>query len=121
MNRFLIAQQNITIDGKFTREPQDGDEWYNIADNRYGPQTAYTYLSEATSNWTNIPIIENFNYFDEGNQGDSNYGYQSIVTTFDDLKRKYITTISPLSSNYGEPKIYENIGTLYTLTLVTQV
>ena len=109
----LIAQQNITIDGIFTSEPQDNDEWYvtssNSNDNRYGPQKAYTYLSTATSNWTNIPIIESFTYLDEGNQSNSNYGYQGITTTLDSESGNYITTITPFSSDYGEPVTYENM------------
>ena len=109
----LIAQQNIAPDGTFTGEPQTGDEWYvtlsNSYDNRYGPQTAYTYLIQATSNWTNIPIIERFNYLDEGNQSNSTYGYQSLVTSLDNSTGKYITTITPYSSEYGNPVTYENM------------
>ena len=45
------------------------DQWYDGAmENRYGPRTAYKYLSKATDIWTNIPIIENFCYEDEGNK-----------------------------------------------------
>ena len=106
----LIAQQNITIDGNFTSEPQDNDEWYvSSQDNRYGPQTAYTYLSGATSNWTNIPIIESFSYLDEGNQSNSSYGYQGITTTLDSESGNYITTITPLSASYGDPVTYTNM------------
>ena len=109
----LIAEQNITIDGIYTEEPQEGDEWYltsdNSYDNRYGPQTSYKYLSKATSNWTNVPIIENFNYADEGNQNNSLYGYQSIVTELNKTTGKYITTIIPYSSDYGNPVTYENM------------
>ena len=111
----LIAEQNITPDGKFTREPQDGDEWYESEtgsyDNRYGPQTAYTYLSKATNNWTNIPIIESFYYEDEGHKEDSTNGYQSIKTEYDKILKKYITTITPYSSSYGPPVTYENMRT----------
>ena len=109
----LIAEQNITIDGEYTSEPQDGDEWYmtesNPYDNRYGPQKAYTYLNEAVSNWINIPIIENFNYEDEGHKENSIYGYQNIKTELDETTGKYITTITPLSSSYGNQKKYENM------------
>ena len=109
----LIAEQNIASDGTFTREPQDGDEWNVITNynsyNRTGPQNAYKYLSKATSNWINIPIIENLNYLDEGNQRDSSYGYQSIITSLNKEKSKYITTITPLSSNYGNPVMFEGM------------
>ena len=66
-------------------------------------------MSNATNNWTNIPIIESFDYLDEGNQSKSTYGYQSIVTKLDELTGKYITTIIPYSSDYGNPVTYENI------------
>ena len=111
----LIAEQNITIDGTFTSEPQANDEWYvtssNSYDNRYGPQKAYTYLSAATNDWTNIPVIESFNYLDEGNQSNSSYGYQSIITELDESTGKYITTITPYSTSYGYPVTYENLRT----------
>ena len=109
----LIAEQNIATDGTFTSEPQDNNEWYvtssNAYDNRYGPITAYDYLSEATSNWTNIPIIENFVYEDEGHVEDSTYGYQSIITALDNSTGKYKTTITSYSSDYGNPVTYENM------------
>ena len=109
----LIAEKNITLTGQYTSELEDNDEWYvassDLYNNRYGPQTAYTYLSNATNNWTNIPIIESFDYLDEGNQSKSTYGYQSIVTKLDELTGKYITTIIPYSSDYGNPVTYENI------------
>ena len=110
----LIAEQNITLDGEYTKEPQDNDNWYAnadtiLSDNRYGPKTAYDYLTTATNNWTNIPIIENFDYDDEGYKKDSSYGYQSIITEKDNQTGKYITTITPYSSDYGAPVIYENM------------
>ena len=109
----LIAEQNITIDGIFTSEPQDADEWYvtssNSYDNRYGPQTAYAYLSKATNNWTNVPIIKSFDYIDEGNQSIPTYGYQNIVTKLDEASGDYITTITPYSSDYGDLVIYKNM------------
>ena len=104
----LIAEQNITIDGIFTSEPQDGDEWYvtpsNSYDNRYGPQTAYNYLSAATSNWTNIPIIESFYYEDKNTN--KNLGYRNIETKLNQQTGEYITTITPLS---GGTKTYQNM------------
>lgn len=101
----LIAQQNITLIGLFTSEPQAGDEWYaTTQNNRYGPQTAYNYLNTATSNWTNIPIIESFTYLDEGR---TSWGYKGIKT---ELKTgKHITTLTPGSSSYGNPVTYENM------------
>ena len=106
----LIAQQNITIDGTFTSEPQDNDEWYVTSqDNRYGPQTAYTYLNKATNNWTNIPIIQNLIYEDEGHKINSDYGYQGIKTIYDRRSENYITTITPLSTDYGNPVTYKNM------------
>ena len=84
--------------------------WYkNTADSRYGPQTAYTYLSKATEHWTNIPIIESFNYEDEGYKPTQNIGYQSIITEKDNSTGKYITTITPYSLDYGSPVKYENM------------
>ena len=105
----LIAEQNIDPEGKFTSEPQDQDRWYttssNSYDNSHGPQTAYNYLSTATSNWTNIPVIENFDYEDEGYiEGTS--GYQKIITKLDNSTGKYITTIIPLSDS---SVIYKNM------------
>ena len=106
----LIAEQNITPDGTFTSEPQVGDEWYETKqDNRYGPQTAYTYLSTATSKWINIPIIQRFNYLDEGNQSNSEYGYMSIVTKLEKQQGEYITTITPYSLDYGNPVKHKNM------------
>ena len=109
----LIAEQNITSAGEFTSEPQDNDEWYVSSNsyrmNIYGPQTAYTYLSTATSNWTNIPIIKSLNYLDEGYKGNYNNGYKGITTTLNKQTGKYITTITPRSSNYGNPVTYENM------------
>ena len=105
----LIAEQNITPNGKFDKEPQYGDEWYitssNSYDNKRGPQTAYTYLSKATSNWTNIPIIENFSYQDERYEEGSS-GYRSIITELDSYTGKYKTTITQL---LGDIKTYENL------------
>ena len=110
----LIAEQNITPDGTFTSEPQDGDEWYkDKTDNRYGPQMAYLYLSKATSNWTNIPITKNFTYKDEGNKEYNKYGYQNIKTILNELTGEYETTITPYSSDYGNPVIYENMRTRF--------
>lgn len=108
----LIAEQNIAPDGIFTSERQDGDEWYKLlADNRYGPQTAYTYLSIATSKWTNIPIIEDFTYEEGGYKIDSNRGYQSIITKLNEDTAEYTTTITPYSSSYGNSVIYKNMRT----------
>lgn len=100
----LIAQQNITPDGKFTSEPQDGDEWYIsgsfTSTNQQGPLKAYEYLSNATNNWTNIPIIQDFYNEDEGFKEDINAcGYQSIKTELDKQTGKYITTITPRSQS----------------------
>mgnify|MGYP003302004261 CR=1 FL=1 len=112
----LIAQKNLVKDGTLSAENQTEDEWYvtsaNSYDNRYGPQTAYTYLSQATSNWKNIPIIEKFIYTDIDDQPENatyNYGYHGIVTAFDRITADYITTITPFSSNYGTPVTYENM------------
>ena len=109
----LIAEQNITIDGMFTSKLQNGDEWYvtesNSSDIRYGPQTAYNYLSIATNNWINVPIIKSFIYGNEEGQLYPETGYQSIKIEPDVQTGKYITTIKPYSSDYGEPKIYENM------------
>ena len=66
-------------------------------------------MSNATNNWTNIPIIENFYYEDETHKKENTVGYQSIVTKYD--KGKYITTINPYSSDYGNSKTYENMRT----------
>ena len=108
----LIAQQNITIDGTFTSEPQDEDQWYvSISDNRYGPQTAYTYLSDATSKWTNIPIIESFNYEEDLYKFNDYFGYQSMKTELDEQRENYITIIIPNSDNYGDLKTYKNLRT----------
>ena len=106
----LIAEQNIAPNGNFTSEPQPGDEWYSeLVDNRYSLQTALTYLNNATSNWTNIPILEKFNYFDEVNQINSSYGYQSIKTEFDESTRKYKVIITLNASLSENPVIYENM------------
>lgn len=109
----LIAEQNIDIEGNFTSEPQDGDEWYITSsssyDNRYGPVNAYSYISEATKDWVNVPIIKSFYYEDEGYKTNPTYGYQSIITEKDNEVGKYITTIIPFSSNYGNPSTYENL------------
>ena len=106
----LIAQQNITLTGTFTSEPQNNDEWYvETQDNRYGPQTAYTYLNTATSKWENIPIIESFNYLDEGNQSNSNYGYKSINTEYDSESGNYLTIITPFLTGYGDIVVYKNM------------
>lgn len=106
----LIAQQNITPTGEFTSEAQDRDEWYEaMTDNGHGPQTAYTYLKEATKHWVNIPTIKNFTYYDEGMKSDSTIGYQSIITKFDSTTGDYITIITPYSKEYGNAEIYENM------------
>ena len=112
----LIAQQNITSTGEFTSESQDNDEWYKTElvesedlEHKYGPQTAYNYLKEATKNWNNIPLIKSFTHYDEGNQSNSEYGYQSIITGFDSTTGDYITTIIPYSSDYGNPITYKNM------------
>ena len=114
----LIAQKNLAPNGTLAGENQDGDEWYltssNLFDNRYGPQTAYSYLSKATSNWTNIPEIESFIYSDINDQPEGvthTYGYQGIVTEYDSVKGIYLTIITPLSSEYGEIAVYENMRT----------
>ena len=109
----LIAEQNIAPDGKFTIDEQDNDEWYitesNQCRNTYGPQYAYTYLSKAISSWINIPIIENFSYFDEGNQTNSSNGYQSIITSLNETTGKYITIITPNPNVSAMPVTYENL------------
>ena len=105
----LISEQNIDPQGKFTSEPQPGDEWYKTsADNGYGPQTAYDYLSKATNNWTNIPIIEDFEYYDEGNESDASYGYESIITAKNEKTGDYFTHINS-SPSYANLAKYENM------------
>ena len=109
----LIAEQNITPDGKYTKEPQKGTEWIltelELFLNEYGPQTAYTYLCNATKNWTNVPIIKNFYYEDEGYKGNPNYGYQNIKTELDEQSGNYITTITPNPVVSEAPAKYENM------------
>ena len=106
----LIAQKNLASNGTLTTSINiTGDEWYSASNNRYGPQTAYRYLTNATSKWENIPVIESFNYLDEGNQSNSNYGYKSINTEYDSESGNYLTIITPLSSEYGEIDVYKNI------------
>ena len=103
----LIAERNISPDGEFVNKQQKGDEWYvSVQDNRYGPQTAYTYLSTATSNWANIPIIESFDYIDEGHKENPTYGYQSIEIELDEQIGKYKTKII---SQTATSVIYENM------------
>ena len=102
----LIAQKNLAPDGTLSAENQTGDEWYSKYNNRYGPQTAYSYLRTATYNWTNIPPIKNFNYLDEGN---SSYGYIGITTKYDSISDTYVTTITPFSSDYGNQVKYSNM------------
>ena len=108
----LIAQQNLAPDGTLSSNQHDGDEWYStLSDNRYGPITAYTYLTNATSKWTNIPVIKNFAYEDEGHKKNSSYGYQGITIKLDETTGNYITTITPFSSDYGNLATYENMRT----------
>lgn len=106
----LIAQKNLASNGTLTTSIDIiGDEWYSDSNNRYGPQTAYKYLTNATSKWENIPVIESFNYLDEGNQSNSNFGYKSINTEYDSESGNYLTIITPLSAEYGEIDVYENM------------
>ena len=82
----LIMDRNICEDGTIATETnkctvawhwqtEESDE----DDNNYGPDTAMTYLYNATKNWSNVPNME-LTYTDENNQN-STIGYTGITTS----------------------------------------
>ena len=76
----LIMDRNICNDGTVATETKKClIPWRLGADNNnYGPDTAMTYLYNATKNWTNVSNME-LTYTDENNSG-TNYGYTGITT-----------------------------------------
>ena len=79
----LIMDRNICEDGTVATETNTclvaWHAGYGASNNNYGPDTAMTYLYNATKNWSNVPNME-LTYTDENNSG-TNYGYTGITTS----------------------------------------
>ena len=79
----LIMDRNICNDGSITYTSQNNYcryAWHaGENNNNYGPDTAMTYLYNATKGWSNVPNME-LTYTDENNSG-TNFGYTGITTS----------------------------------------
>ena len=77
----LIMDRNICEDGTVATEQNTCIVAWHAGEenNNYGPDTAMTYLYNATKNWSNVPNME-LTYTDENNSG-TNYGYTGITTS----------------------------------------
>ena len=78
----LIMDRNICEDGTVATEINTCLVAWHAGENNnnYGPDTAMTYLYNATKNWSNVPDMI-MNYTDENNTNDSTKGYTSIITS----------------------------------------
>lgn len=91
----LIADRNLQDDGTLTNEATNSTGWAPSNNNTIGPITAYSYMSVATSNWTKIPVISNFNFIDKNKN--TEYGYSGINVEY--VNDEYITKIYTKSNS----------------------
>ena len=77
----LIMDRNICEDGTVATETNKCTVAWHAGEvnNNYGPDTAMTYLYNATKGWSNVPNME-LTYTDENNSG-INYGYTGITAS----------------------------------------
>ena len=77
----LIMDRNICEDGTVATETNKCTVAWHAGEvnNNYGPDTAMTYLYNATKGWSNVPDMD-LTYTDENNSG-TNYGYTGITTS----------------------------------------
>ena len=82
----LIMDRNICEDGTVATETNTclvawhAGTWHaGVDNNNYGPDTAMTYLYNATKGWSNVPNME-LTYTDENNTSSTTQGYTGITT-----------------------------------------
>ena len=78
----LIMDRNICEDGTVATESNKCTVAWHAGEvnNNYGPDTAMTYLYNATKGWSNVPDMD-LTYTDENNGTATNKGYTSITTS----------------------------------------
>ena len=81
----------------------DYAKWYTSANNTVGPVSAYTYIANETSTWTNIPPITNFNFIDTVDTC-STCGYNNIYT-----RRVLNDFITHITRDAGSEETYTNL------------
>lgn len=86
-----------------TTNLSNNTKWYSSANNTVGPISAYTYLSNETSTWTNIPSINNFNFIDTVDTC-NNCGYNNIYT-----RRALNDFITHITRDGGSEETYTNL------------